>query len=439
MAMRDGVQVQVQTNPVRSTSNPALAGSAPPKQVMWLLNAVFPDVLWIYNIDADRTEFLSSAFERVWGRPVADILQDPDAWMQSVHPDDLSAVKKALGESEKSGIYRATYRVIHKDGTVRTVVDEGHRVTAADGCRYILGVARDLGRSLAIERKLGRAEQLRGLASLCSGLAHDYNNILASVSASVQLAVARLEEGSPAERALRPIRSELERAAELTGRLAAVAGKGAFEFVGTDLGRDFPALAAAAHAVAPRLDVEVSTGGAPFHADIDRRQVGQMIASLVRNAAEASASTPNGRVALRLVAETVCAPSSIVVDVGVLHRGNYAVIEVEDRGIGMSREIRERLFEPYFSTKFAGRGLGLAAVSAIVLAHDGAIRIETTEGRGTKVRVWMPSSLRVGVACDGIPTGPVDSAESCPLSTPDSSCRNGRTISVKPVSFVNSP
>jgi hypothetical protein len=176
------------------------------------------------------------------GRPVSDILKDPDAWMQSIHPDDIAVVRRALEESERTGVYRATYRVVHKDGAMRTIVDEGHRVTASDGCRYILGVARDLGRSMTIERKLTRAEQLRGLAALCGGVANDYNNILASVSSAVQLALSQVAEDSPTAATLRPIRRELDRAAELTSRLAGVAGKGSFEFATVAIATEWPLL-----------------------------------------------------------------------------------------------------------------------------------------------------------------------------------------------------
>lgn len=429
-------QLQAEPRPQRLPSTSTVA--SPPRQVMGLLNAVFPDVLWVYNIDADRTEFLSSAFERVWGRPAADVLKDPDAWMQSVHPDDIAAVEAALGESERTGVYRATYRVIHKDGTVRTVVDEGHRVTASDGCRYILGLARDLGRSMAIERRLSRAEHLRGLAQLCGGLAHDYNNILASVSATVQAAAAQLSDGGAAERLLRSVRADVERAAELTGRLAAVAGKGAFSFETVDIADAFPMLAATAQSIAPRLDVKDPVDVAGLMVDIDRRQFRQLLANLVKNAAEASFNRTSDPVVVRLSRDTICDPTTKVVDLGILHRGSYAVVDVEDHGIGMSPEIRARLFEPYFSTKFAGRGLGLAAVSAIVLAHDGALRVETRPGRGTKVRIWIPSSLREGGACDGKPSGLVHSAESCPLSMPDFDCRNGRATCGRPDSSANS-
>jgi CheY-like chemotaxis protein len=136
-----------------------------------------------------------------------------------------------------------------------------------------------------------------------------------------------------------------------------------------------------------RLQLGPSLGVMP----IDRTQILQLLANLLTNAAESldgSGGSVTVKTSARDVAPEECARWSRTG--AILPSGRYAALEIEDDGAGMSREVLWRAFDPFFSTKFIGRGLGLATALGIVRAHHGGIDIESVPGRGTTVTVLLP-------------------------------------------------
>jgi CheY-like chemotaxis protein len=134
--------------------------------------------------------------------------------------------------------------------------------------------------------------------------------------------------------------------------------------------------------------------------DGDPARLGQVVRNLVANAAEASPE--GGAVIVRTgAAELDRAALSRCFLGQALPEGTYVRLEVEDGGAGMDAETRARLFDPFFSTKFTGRGLGLAAVLGIVRGHGGAIEVESAAGRGTRVAVLLPARAGAGRAARG--------------------------------------
>jgi CheY-like chemotaxis protein len=127
--------------------------------------------------------------------------------------------------------------------------------------------------------------------------------------------------------------------------------------------------------------------------DGDPARLGQVVRNLVANAAEASPE--GGGVVVRTGAVELDRAALSRCFLGqALPEGTYVRLEVEDAGAGMDAETRARLFDPFFSTKFTGRGLGLAAVLGIVRGHRGAIEVESAAGRGTRIAVLLPSPAR---------------------------------------------
>ena len=123
----------------------------------------------------------------------------------------------------------------------------------------------------------------------------------------------------------------------------------------------------------------------------DRSQIQQVLVNLVTNAAEA---TPNdGTVTIRTA--TVTADEALLAagaNSAALAPGRYAVLEVEDTGSGMDESTRQRLFDPFFSTRAVGRGMGLAVVLGIVRGHHGTLRVHTVPGQGTRLQVLLPAA-----------------------------------------------
>jgi two-component system cell cycle sensor histidine kinase/response regulator CckA len=136
------------------------------------------------------------------------------------------------------------------------------------------------------------------------------------------------------------------------------------------------------------LGLDLASGGAPVRAD--RQQIRQVLTSLVTNAAEAM-THQEGRVSVRTRVEQIDASDSrpwIVTE--HLRPGPYACLSVEDQGTGIDAATISRIFDPFFSTKFQGRGMGLAAVLGVARATEGAVSVASTPGHGTTVTVAFP-------------------------------------------------
>ena len=137
----------------------------------------------------------------------------------------------------------------------------------------------------------------------------------------------------------------------------------------------------------------------------DEAHVRQVVTSLIINAGEAVGDGPG---LIRVRTEEVCLSQPGEESSGSrpgLAPGRYVAIRVSDTGCGMTESVKARVFDPFFSTKFVGRGLGLAAVHGIVKAHRGAVEVESHPGRGTEFTVLLP-----------VATGDDDTATSTPLS-----------------------
>lgn len=235
-------------------------------------------------------------------------------------------------------------------------------------------VVRDISQRKRDELRLQQAHKLESLALLAGGIAHDFNNILTVVSGNISLA---LEDACPDchAKAVLPAALEcLQRAASLTRQLLAYAGKGAFVRTPVSVSGVGERTVALLQPSTPKR-IRLRTGFAPGLPPLwmDPGQMEQIFSNLILNAIEA---IPDGQ------------PGMVSVDARA--QGGTIEIEVSDNGCGIEAETRKRIFEPFFSTRFPGRGLGLAAVEGIVRTLNGRIEVESAVGRGTRMRVILP-------------------------------------------------
>ncbi len=244
-----------------------------------------------------------------------------------------------------------------------------------------------------LEAKVHQAQKLESLGVMACGVAHDLNNLLTPVVGYTQMALAELPVASPT----RGILGEAERATwlavELVKQLHAYSGHRRREVRAVDLSeliRDLDGLLARAAGEA-ELRLELAPTALPV--EVDPTQVAQVVLNLVTNAAEAM-TAGRGIVTVRtaLVEAGRADLSSPYLKEENLLPGPYAALEVSDTGCGMSEETLARLFDPFYTTKFTGRGLGLAAVLGIVRGHRGTVQVRSTPGRGATFRILIPKS-----------------------------------------------
>jgi DNA-binding response OmpR family regulator/nitrogen-specific signal transduction histidine kinase len=260
------------------------------------------------------------------------------------------------------------------------------------GLRGGVVIVTDITERCEIERGLRHSQKLESIGLLAGGVAHDFNNLLMGILGNASLALDDVPQGGAAWKALTDVMRASERAADLTRQLLAYAGKGRFVVEPVDLSALVQELVPLIHSSIPRkarLILNLAPGLPPTQAD--KGQIEQVVMNLLINAAEAL-EDGSGTVT---VTSAAC-PARDVEQSQFLTdhelRGDYIRLTVEDTGVGMDEETRSRIFDPFFSTKFLGRGLGLSATLGIVRGHKGAIRVTSTPGNGTTFEVLFPAS-----------------------------------------------
>jgi len=242
------------------------------------------------------------------------------------------------------------------------------------------------------EARMQQAQKAESLGVLAGGVAHDFNNILMGMIGSAELAELELPSDSALREHLREIIKGGRRASELAHQMLAYAGRGrlSLEHVSVNaLVRDLRGLMEASIPKTVDLHMEV-TEPLPI-IEGDPTQLRQVIMNLVINAAESIDDTP-GTITITTSAQEWRRRDLTDAELSDdLAPGHYVSIRVRDTGCGMDAETRRRVFDPFFSTKFLGRGLGLASVLGIVRGHTGAIGVASAPERGTTFQVLLPS------------------------------------------------
>jgi PAS domain S-box-containing protein len=256
----------------------------------------------------------------------------------------------------------------------------------------------------ASEAQSRHVQKLESIGVLAGGIAHDFNNLLHVVLGNADIALGNLTEESPARDALEEVVRATLRAADLTRQLLAYSGKGAFVVRHLDLSsevREMATLLRTAISKQATLAWELASDLPAINAD--PTQIRQIVMNLITNASDALGEA-GGTITLRtgvarlseLEGQRFTGP--VQGDELFERREDpFVFLEIGDTGSGMTPDTLGRIFDPFFSTKFAGRGLGLAAVMGIVRSHHGLIRIRTERGQGTAFRVLFPPVSGVAV------------------------------------------
>jgi len=243
----------------------------------------------------------------------------------------------------------------------------------------------------ALAARAFRSEKMESLGVLAGGIAHEFNNLLQGVFGAAGLAAQLLPADSPVHQQIAAIEKAADGAARLTRQMLAYAGKGRVIVGDVNLSAEIESTVRSLAGSLPRsaeLCLDLQSDLPPITADA--AEIRQMVSNLVINAGEAL-NEGRGSVLVRTNVEPCDRSVLARAVVGEeLAPGPYVALEVSDTGCGMNAETAAKVFDPFFSTKFTGRGLGLAAVAGIVRTNGGAILIDSQVGRGTSVKVLLP-------------------------------------------------
>ncbi|MBX7258848.1 MAG: PAS domain-containing protein, partial [Candidatus Hydrogenedentes bacterium] len=242
-----------------------------------------------------------------------------------------------------------------------------------------------------LETQLQHTQKLESLGVLAGGIAHDFNNLLQGVLGGVSLALLEAPADSPLRGNLETISQAARRAADLVSQMLTYSGKGHFSKKSVALGpvvREMLSLIESCISKKTRLEFQCQDNLSTIEADVT--QLRQIVMNLVTNASEALV---DGEGVVSIVVEGRPCDSVLLRECVVgegLAEGNYVCLRVSDTGCGMDQETLQKAFDPFYTTKFAGRGLGLAVVMGIVRTHGGGLLVETEPGRGSTFTVLFP-------------------------------------------------
>lgn len=276
--------------------------------------------------------------------------------------------------------------LVNRKGIERIISDSGAPIFDRDG--QVVGavlVFRDVTDQVRMEEDLYRTGKLESVGLLAGGIAHDFNNILSGILGNAELAKITGSRGEDAGPFLERILKATRRATALTNQLLTFAKGGE------------PIIKSITLSNLLRENVEFALSGSPIKGDIsisdtlwavyaDPGQIGQVISNLLINAAQASSEGDS----IRVTAANITAFEG---EIAGLAPGRYVAITIQDHGSGISPENMAKIFDPYFTTKDYGTGLGLTISYSIIRKHNGLIKLESRLGEGTTFNVYLPASF----------------------------------------------
>ena len=369
------------------------------------VTATVPHSLYVFNVQAQQTEYQNRYLASELGYTREELASmQPSVLAQLLHPDDLKRTPALLERWDTAAdgeVLETEYRMRRKDGSWRWFLgrDTVYERDAQGKVKSIIGTAQDITHRVEAEKqrrefeaKIRHSQKLESLGVLAGGIAHDFNNLLTSILGFADLALMALPADSHASSYLQEVINGAQSAAELTGQMLAYSGKGKFTSETFDLSK-------VVSETSRLLEVSVSkkhTLKLDLDPDLprcegDMGQLRQVIMNLILNASEAIGDE-HGDIAVSTSsvmqeAELVCPLTS-----KTLPSGQYVCLCVADNGCGMPKETQAKLFDPFFSTKLSGRGLGMSAVLGIVRGHQGRIVVDSTVGKGTTFQIFLPAS-----------------------------------------------
>jgi signal transduction histidine kinase/CheY-like chemotaxis protein len=248
----------------------------------------------------------------------------------------------------------------------------------------VLVVARDIGERKKMQEELLKAQKLESLGVLAGGIAHDFNNILTGILGSLSISRLQLDPSHTIARHLEQCEKAAIQAVELARQLLTFSRGGEPVkklIVLSSLIREASAFVLSGSNVSSNIEVADDL----WCMDADEGQLSQVLHNLLLNAVQAMPD--GGELRVRAVNETLGTDNRCQ-----LPSGSYLRIAVEDRGYGIPQENLDRIFDPYFTTKSQGSGMGLASVYSIVKRHGGAVEVSSTLGVGTRFVIHLPAS-----------------------------------------------
>jgi len=241
------------------------------------------------------------------------------------------------------------------------------------------------------EKQMQHAQKLESLGVLAGGIAHDFNNILMAILGNINIALMDLSPVNPVYSNIRAVETAAKRAADLAKQMLAYSGKGKFLVETVNLNEAIDEMTHILEvSISKKVEIHYHYEDDLPLIEADATQITQIIMNLVTNASDAIGSSEG---TISITTGTIECDDSYLASTYInetVEPGRYVYLEVSDTGCGMDTDTLKKLFDPFFSTKFTGRGLGLSAVLGIIRGHRGTIKVYSEPDNGTSIKVLFP-------------------------------------------------
>jgi PAS domain S-box-containing protein len=368
------------------------------------------EAFWLMDAETGRMEYISAAYEAIWGRTRESLYDGTEPWPDTLHPADLPRMREARIAPALADAMEEEYRIVRPDGSVRWIRDRASPVRDASGrVVRIAGAAEDITERRQLEAQLRQSQKMESIGQLAGGIAHDFNNILGAISGHTELALMDVEARADVVTNLEAVRGAMHRAADLVRQILAFSRQQSPERHIVSVGsavQDAIRLLRASIPSSVRITTTIDPATPAICADAT--EIHQVVMNLVTNAWQAM----DAREGLIEIAvgpydgDGGTAPQHIGI-----REGPYAMLTVRDTGPGMDAQTLERIFDPFFTTKAPGRGtgLGLSTVHGIIKSLAGTVLVDSVPGAGSTFRVLLPAAESAGATdlavAPGVPAG----------------------------------
>lgn len=357
------------------------------EQFRAMANAITDAVIHIGN--NGEIIYWNSAAERMFGYKF-DEVAGKDLYLLLAPKEHHETYQKGFDIFRKTGEGYAVgktleFKAVKKDGS-ELPVDVSFSVLRLNNEYHAVGTIRDITERKKAEIELQKVQKLESLGILAGGIAHDFNNILTAITGNVSLAKMYARPGLEIFDILTEVEKASLRAKNLTKQLLTFSKGGIPVKKVTDIAKIIKDTMEIEGVSSERCKLMIPSDAWPI--EVDEGQVSSAISNLIINAQEAM---PNGgEIVLRVENENIETKNHLP-----LEKGRYVKITVEDHGIGIPEENIHKIFDPYFTTKQEGSGLGLTTAYSIINKHSGHIEVESRIGAGTKFMIYLPASEEI--------------------------------------------
>ncbi|NMC75198.1 MAG: PAS domain S-box protein, partial [Geobacteraceae bacterium] len=345
--------------------------------------------------------YASAECRRIFGREAGVGSGTFESFLELVHPDDRDGIRAAFEGIVRTGQpFTVDFGIIRPDGTERIVRARAEKTPGEPGVpEKIIGTVQDITEQrqaeadrIELERQMLTMQKLESLGVLAGGIAHDFNNLLTGIVGNLSMMRMGLPADHPLHDRIGRCEKAVQQATGLTCQLLTFSRGGEPVKKVLDVGRVIrDSVSLSLHGSNVAVETKISDDLWPIEAD--EGQLGQVFNNLLINADQ---SMPQGGV----VRVEACNQHLSANRVPSLAPGRYVLVSVIDQGTGIPPENLDRIFDPYFTTKKSGTGLGLTALHSIVRKHGGQVLVTSRLGVGSVFRVYLPACGQ-GTAAEG--------------------------------------